>query len=57
MLRRFCDVCDKEIAWADNRDSKTQYFTLTRDFGGDKQESDICNECMHKLIKYCGYER
>lgn len=35
-----------------DRDSETQYYTLINKYAGRDLETDICNECMHKLIDF-----
>lgn len=48
-----CDICDKEMRFKPFEcDSQTQYYTLINKYGGRDIETDICNECMHKLIDF-----
>lgn len=48
-----CDICNKEMSFLPfERDSETQYYTLINKYGGRDLETDICNECMHKLIDF-----
>ena len=55
MLKRICDFCGAEINVYipdSDRDSKTQFYTLFKDRGTpDEIESDICNECLKKIIE------
>ena len=55
MIKRFCDVCGKEInryiehEW---RDSKMQFYQLIRKNFDNRTdyEIDICNECLRKVV-------
>ena len=48
-----CDICDKEMTnYIFDRDSETQYYVLINKYAGMEHETDICNECMHKLIDF-----
>ena len=48
-----CDICDKEMRFKPFEcDSETQYYTLINKYAGRELETDICNECMHKLIDF-----
>lgn len=48
-----CDICYKEMrACPLDRDSETQYYTLINKSDGRELGTDICNECMHKLIDF-----
>lgn len=56
MIKRFCDVCGKEInryiehEW---RDHEMQFYKLVKvhfDSIKSEYETDICNECLHKVV-------
>lgn len=48
-----CDICYKEMMFKPfERDSETQYYTLIKNYAGQELGTDICNECMHKLIDF-----
>lgn len=48
-----CDICDKEMRpYRFDCDSETQYYTLIKNYAGKELGTDICNECMHKLIDF-----
>ena len=52
MLKRFCDVCGKQIAsdGKEFKDSETQYYVLLKKRGGSVSDADICNDCFHIVI-------
>jgi len=52
MIKRVCDICNKELSFVDDRDSTTQFFTLIKNKGeANERECDICNSCLWKIIK------
>lgn len=55
MLRRYCDFCDKELKFIDDdRTSKTEWYKITNE--SKHTETDICNECLTKIVKALNHE-
>ena len=54
MLKRYCDFCGTEISVHIpdiDRDSKTQFYKLFYCGEPFEKESDICNDCLKKIIE------
>lgn len=52
MLKRFCDICNKELLLdLDERPTRIQWYKIYKD---NNEMLDICNDCLHRLIDGLG---
>ena len=51
MIRRYCDLCNEEVAAYSNeeRTSSTQWYEVFDAL--HHTQLDVCNKCMTKIIK------
>lgn len=51
MLKRYCDFCGAQIGSIQllDRTSYTQWYSVTN--AATKETTDICNECLTKIVK------
>lgn len=54
MTKTYCDICGSEIVEY-YATGKMQWYKLTNE--PNAEETDICNRCMEKFIKYVRGER
>ena len=49
MIRRFCDLCNEEMNFGDERTATTQWYEVHDAL--HHTQLDVCNKCMTKIIK------